>query len=485
MEEIEAEKKRFSNDIKSYMDILGYSFEDLFSLSKHDREVFKELYYNRDTEVINFRDLAGILPNTGENILVLGKAGVGKSNFIYRIFFDDSIMEEFKLHPLMVDYREVNPRSVNGCCLTFIDDIKSYFSELKVPVNGLETNNEQNITTNLNIIQRHIKNLKSDQVKKHLVIFLDDLDYLEEEHLFELLEIFSPFAQSPKISLITSARPTLYTSINNNDFKYSHLYTRNVKKIELGPLNINNLISKRLAPILIFEQAHPFHSFIKNLFSKRSAFQKVLSKFGIKDLEQLQKFEYPFTNDFVNFMGQLTNGNLREIFDIAFDALIYILNNYDELENINEVEHGVSIKKKKISKKQIIELYYSNDDSKFKLINLHQRTKNGNSLLFNVLEAIKIFESIDDRFYASLQNLGHKQDEVNEAIEHLKIKKHRLIIPKQIYQPKIKKVVAFCPEYTVTDKGDFYLTEITKWEEYVEKCGESKESLIQKINQSF
>lgn len=482
----EQENDIFQDNIDSYTDYLGFSFEDLFLLSKHDRRVFQELYYNRTTEIANFKEIAKYIHATSVNLLVLGKAGVGKSNFIYRLFFDQKLLEEYKIYPIMVDYREVNPTSKEGCFMTFIEDVEKYFDKIHHPINGLQNNIEQNIPTNINIIQRHLKSLEQVNVDLHLVVFLDDLDYIEEVNLFELLEVFSPFAQSPKVSLITSARPALYSSINNNDFKYSHLFTRNVKKIELNGLNINNLISKRLAPILVHNQKHPFTSYIKTLLNRECAFQKVLKKFGIKNLDSLQKFNYPLTVDFVNFMQQITSGNLREIFDIAFDALLFILENYNKLETIVEVEEGVELKKKVLSHSDIMTLYYDNENSRFKIINIHlQKSKSKNSLLYNVLEAVKIFEVIDVRFYSILEKLGHKKQNVNWALSHLELKINRLIIPKNLFQHRLKKTIAFYPHYIITEKGDFYLTEVTKWSEYIERCGVSENSLINQINKTM
>jgi DNA replication protein DnaC len=64
-----------------YSDFIKLSFRDLVSISKDDKEVFLDLYYNRDTEFHDMKSILKNLRNRGNNILITGQAGSGKSSF--------------------------------------------------------------------------------------------------------------------------------------------------------------------------------------------------------------------------------------------------------------------------------------------------------------------------------------------------------------------------------------------------------------------
>jgi hypothetical protein len=77
-----------------YTNFLSYAFVDIateFAIKNID--IFFELFYNRKQELNKFRTIAEDLYNTGDNILFIGNAGIGKSNFIYRLFYDKYLIK--------------------------------------------------------------------------------------------------------------------------------------------------------------------------------------------------------------------------------------------------------------------------------------------------------------------------------------------------------------------------------------------------------
>lgn len=475
MEQEEVQKSFRKDD---YLEILEYSFSDLLRLSKGDKEIFDELYYNRDHEFIDFCDTAKKLYHNGNNILIIGAAGIGKSNYVYRLFYNKNLLAECKLYPIMFDFRTISPNNLDGWKLHFINELEQFFQNIDYKVN-LKENTIVNLNDNLYKIQLQFKQISDKKLNKHPILFIDDLDYAEEEQLFELLDFLSPYARNEKVSIILSVRPPLYYAIQQNDFKYHFLFTSNVKKITLAPLHIHNVLTMRLSPLVCMPKKHTLFDRIFNLKSKDSKYQKLLNKLGIENLDTLKEFEYPFTDAFANFMSKVTDGNLREVFDIAIDSLTFILENYDDLESEKEVHFDST--RKILSEKNIVDLFLSNPESKYKLFNLHTEiNKKGNSLHYNVLEAVQSFDcSSANGFYESLERMGHNRVNVDNALKELARRKHRFLVSYNFTYAKdnVKEKV----KYKITEKGRYYLTEISNWEDYIKACGKSNMSLINKI----
>lgn len=462
-----------------YSDVLEYSFSDLQRFAKDEYGIFEELYYNREHEFNDFHLTAKNLHRNGNNILVVGKAGIGKSNYVYRLFYNKELLEECNLYPLMIDYTKIGSENDKDFWkLHLIDSFDQYFKkEVNDFTLNLRENTMANISDNLYKIQKNIIELPIKRVKKHLILFIDDLDYAEESNLFDILDVISPFARSERVSVLLSVRPPLLHSIQSNDFKYQFLFTTNVKKIELAPLHIQNVLSMRLAVIMILPNKHILLDKLKKIKSDNSKFKSLLNKLGVHNLQNLKEFEYPFTDAYANFMSKITDGNLREVFAIAMDSMMFIFDNYDKLESV--IENDVT--KKIISEENIVEILYKNQNSKYKLFNLHQIINSkGNSLHFNVIEAVQSFECTSNNgFYESLKRLGHERIDVDNAIKFLALKEHRFIVSN--YYKYIKDDVKEIERYGITEKGRYYLSDVTKWNEYIQVCKSSNQSIIQQI----
>ena len=460
---------------EDYFDILQHTFSDIVRLSDGDRDLFEELYYNRDQEFNDFSNEAKKLFTNGNNMLVIGDAGSGKTNFIYRLFYDSEFMEKANLFPMLFDYRDIVPNSLEGFKMRFIKNFDKFFKSIEYDIN-LKSNDKANIDDNLFIIQTEFNDIPADKLIKHPILFIDDLDYAEDD-LFDLLDFLSPYARNKKNHILLSVRPPLLYKIRkNNDFKYSFLFTNNVREIKLRQLNVHNVLSTRLAPIIMFK---PEYSFFKAVLQKigilknpDSKYIKLLKKLGIENLEQLKEFSYPFTDDYANFMARITNCNYREIFTIAIESLYYILENYNTLAILEK--DGCS--RRIIPEDKAVEIF-TKEESRYKLFNVHKlKNEQGNSLYYNVLEALQSFRNTTNlSFYQCLQKYGHDKEIVNKALKELSKKENRLVLDLNCaFDTDLR-------EYEIEDKGKYYLSDIVKWKGYIEKFGTSNQSIIETI----
>ena len=85
--------------------------------------------------------------------------------------------------------------------------------------------------------------------------------------------------------------------------------------------------------------------------------------------------------------------------------------------------------------------------------------------------------TIDDNFYGKLAVLGHNQERVDWAINHLECKKNRMIYPIKLLPANLAKKILLHQEYTITEKGGFYL-HMAEWDEYVDICGKCGDTFI-------
>lgn len=117
----------YKDQIESYSQFIKFSFRDLVALAKDNKLVFLDLYYNRETELNEMRSILKNIRNRGDNILILGDAGSGKSNFIYKVFYEIENLPNYKLYPIIVDYRDALDKEY--LLKSFINQLKKYFED--------------------------------------------------------------------------------------------------------------------------------------------------------------------------------------------------------------------------------------------------------------------------------------------------------------------------------------------------------------------
>jgi hypothetical protein len=483
---MERNKRPMSNPAPSEKNVFRFNekhikaiaqfFVDLTTLYDHDIDSFRDLFCNREALYNKFKTLlqSADVSVRNKDFILIGGAGVGKTSFIYMFACDSELIKKLKVVPIVVDYRKALPRTVDGCLVRFVKDAEENFKKVGKPINTLVENTPENITQNLQAINTHIECLGVGTGPVRAVIVLDDFDYAEDTW-FDLLDYFVPFATNPRVSLILTVRLQLYNDIQAYDDRFSYWYTRNVNTIALPNLEVREVLTSRLAPLLK-AKGSSIIGFITSLFKQKTVFSRLLKDVEIEKLSELGEFDYPLTESHNNFMSLITNGNFREIFDIAYESLSYVLRHYNELET--RAEEG--IERRIIGHEQTLELLYDNPNSRYRVIDINKyMSKTGNSLLFNVLEGVKRFRTIDNtKFYPTLQRFGHSRKDVDWAIPFLSNKVNRFIEPKTLL-PENKRVALYLyDEYEITEKGNLYLR-MSEWPEYQRRCRHYGKSLFE------
>ena len=458
-EEVNTQEKRYTEDLDQF---IHFAFDDLVEVAKSNHRLFEELYYNRKNQCDEFYSLMEDGHKTAQNALIIGGAGVGKTSFMHKLRIN---CKSGNVYPIFMDYRKIVPRTVGGLINSFLKELEIFFDEIKNPIHTLSK--DASLDQNFQAAYDHLEKIPKSEVGKHLILFLDDFDYAEDEW-FELLKYFLPFSNNNKISLVLSVRPPLLMAIDEYDDRFRNSYIKKARQIELAPISVENVISTRLAPILVEKQnTNKLYGLITNLFNRESALCKLAKSYGTI-VDNLPRFEYPLTIKHNTFMQRITSGDLRETFDIAYESLKFIIEHEDYLET--KVEDGIN--KKIIGREGVMKILSDNKDANYKIINLHIfKSKSKNSLFFNVLEAIKYHGIVDDKFYEALRLLGHKKKKVDEAVNELSSRKHRFFVPSKIMPKKVKKHIEYSREYLPLPKLDMYLEICTDWDEYIKRFG--------------
>ncbi len=450
---------------------------NIVTLFTSDKQLFLDLYYNRLDSIREFTVMLLIAKEEFEqkNILITGRAGVGKTSFLYRVIGDESICNDIGIKPIFVDYSASARLHWSSCIYNFVSLAEKAFQEIGHPINTLMDNHQEgHIDANIRMIRNHLEYLK-EQSAPHIAIFLDDFDYANNVW-FKLLEYFIPFAAKSPASVILSARPPLKAAIEGYDNRFSLHFTRDVNIFDLKPLSVENVIASRLAPLIQKMETESWFASIISAFKQPSVVERLRRKLKITESDTLSEFEYPLTEKHFNFMRRITNGDLREVFEIAYHSICFVLKNQKKLEKHKELGYTRYV----IGKETTLELFCDPSQSQFEIINLHRRRskKAKNSLWYNILEAILIFQIIDEvNFYPALKSFGHNKATVEKAILDLSNKTHRLIEPVKISFPGSSMEEYFDDEYELTDKGKYYL-EIAKWPEYIKRFGVFGRSLM-------
>lgn len=450
---------RFSKELDKFMQ---FAFDDLVEIAANNPRLFEELYYNRKSQCDEFYALMEDSHRTAPNVLIVGGAGVGKTSFMHKLRINCNIE---LLYPIMMDYRKVVPKSTEGLIASFIIKLEAYFDDIERPIHTLNKN--QSLDINFQAAYNHLDKIPKEEIKKHLVLLLDDFDYAEDEWYY-LLKYFLPFSNNSKTSLVLSVRPSLLNAIDEYDDRFRNSYIKKARQIELAPISVENVISTRLAPILVEKEGtNKLYGVISGLFKRKSELCILAEKYGTI-VNDLPRFEYPLSKKHNTFMQRITSGDLRETFAIAYESLKYIIEHKGSLETKQED----SLEKRVIGREGVMKILYDNPDSSYRLIDLHaKRSKVGNSLFYNILEAIKLHGIVDDRFYRGLLQLGHQRKKIDDAVSELSSRKHRFFIPLNVIPKKMRRHIEYNRVYKPTPKLEMYLEICNDWDEYIKQCG--------------
>jgi len=250
--------------------------------------------------------------------------------------------------------------------------------------------------------------------------------------------------------------------MNTND-RFRIKFTREVKTIELTPIEILNLITSRISIFLNNkeddEEDNIFSRVAKLIpfYNTKNPIESIIKKTDIcsgDDLLQIKgKLDLYFTEEDIQFISNITNGNIREVFFITQTLLLYILKNIKHLEKHHT--HGIII-----PRLDLINLF--KDTSKpFYFINIFEKTQD----IFSLLKHFERKDCITDSDIINiLKKTKMKAKDIEITLDEMLSTRNRLICPvnTNIFSNNHEKC------FKITEKGKYYLNELSYIQEYMD-----------------
>jgi hypothetical protein len=437
-------------------------------------DLFHATFFNRGEERNRFWGLLSSSTDPDRTLIVTGAAGVGKTSFVYDIVFGRGRPPEANILPIMADFRTAVPQNVEGCLINFIQNAKQQLGQAGLPLDAMKDNTPDNVLQNVRFIHDSVKLLASTKNAPRAIIFLDDFDYAEQQW-FRLLDYFLPFVMSEHCGVVLTMRPRLYAAIQAYDDRLRFYFGRNVQKVHLSPMPVREVLASRLAPILVSRASRSVLYSIIAQFKGDDRIGKIATKLGVRGLSALPNIEFPFTEKHNDFMQRITNGNLREVQEIAMDSLLFVIRAGRSLET--QVESD--IRRTVIGRENTLRLFYDDPRAHYHMLDINKhRSPSGNSLLYNVLEGLKISPQVDQGLFDRLRGFGHSEKNIRWAVDHLADRTQRLLEAKWILPRERAATLLRSDEYELTEKGNYYL-DIAKWPEYQLRAKSFGKSVIE------
>ncbi len=419
--------------------------------------IFQYLYFLRSGAEGKFESA---LIYGKHNICIIGNPGMGKTCFINYMFIE--LKKISNLHPIILDYTQIASSDRSKAMMTnFIKEARTYFHEIGRPIKLAQPTDLSNCEDHSLEIQRHLKSIPKEYIErtKKMIIFIDDLDYAENDYVTILENYFLPYAQSDKLNIIIAVRPPLFNNINGISILKKH-YIIDPRTIKLADDDLELIITNRLKSVLKSEEIRIQES---NLFLRKITdvvkFIRAMKEPDLDDeiLNQLKRnnpninpdtIELPFETDFYNKLNNITFSNFREIEQLLpemFQYQIDSIKNNDKNKDLNKYFYNNFIRIA-INKEHILH----------DLVTGKTRNKNkkydGNSILQNVLEYFKEEQVVGEYFYDEMKRFGITKNEADTAIKILS-EKMSMIIPDFGY---LLGNISVQERYKITDKGIQY-----------------------------
>jgi len=298
-------------------------------------EIYKYLYFTRngseakiDTQIQKNR-----------NIVLVGNPGQGKTSMMHFLFEKYKELEyQDTVYPIILDYREINPKNKKGILKLFVEEIRNYFRYIDRPVNITEKTTINNCEEQLSEITRHLHDTPKSALKPKILIFLDDLDYAESEYYDILKGYFLNFASSDKCVIVLSVRKPLYNNLKQDDQLRQH-YLIHPREVEIPYSDMHYILKNRLKTFVKEQKKDTIIDKFLSLFKAKSTDDKIIKLMedeGLIDNENKEiEITLPFTENFYVELTDILYFNLRFIEELFPSILEYELkNNTPSLEII-------------------------------------------------------------------------------------------------------------------------------------------------------
>lgn len=440
-----------------------YLLQPLQRLRKdHDLgdDLFQYLFYDRE----NNKKSIALCIEKSSHITIVGNPGQGKSSLMHYMFIE--FRKRGDVFPVILDYREITPHDVSGVLFEFVKQLRKYFEDMNLMCNEIrETTTLANCADHMATLTGYLQDISKAKLSKKLVIFLDDLDYAEEEYMTILKKYFLNYACSDKAVVVLSCRKPLLNNICKDDQlrQYYHIQPQN---IDITECDLKLLICNRLKVLLEVSQKEPesLISRILRSFKKKTMddiLNDLIRKANGTDFDKFELCDFtrllPFSDSFYPQLNSITYMNLRDIEQVFSDLILYQISR--QSPSFDECFIGAFIKATNGMSNIMLDLTSEVTTSK-------KKKQTGNSILQNVLEYFYFHEIVDENFFEAMDHLGISKEMADRAINTLIKTPYSLFDPEYIYA--INGDAVLYKRYLINNKGRTYVKDVLRNAHYYE-----------------
>jgi hypothetical protein len=432
---------------------------------------FKNLFYDRENEANSLIEYLETCRKTGNNILLVGRRGVGKST-LRRKVEENNYCEKLGFKKYVLDLQEIDydPDDIKENLLSVLKRLnkalRAYLSSFNVNLQGYPK-----VRDEYSEICEKLKDVETDEENKEaqkLLLVIDDIDYTETDFQKRLLGLLRPLFCSKMVIIFYAVRPEAErTARGHYDTTLNNVF-RQISWLYIHPLRSSGLLPARMKYI-----------------TNSSLLSEIVSIFSPKNDESDDEFNnhksetkpelYPFTRNQEIFIDCISNGSSKYILESAKHIYSYIKLNKDRLQKNGDGKYVVGLDKMldvfDISKVKESEI------SIIDIASATEKSSKGYSLLYSVLEYVFSNGKYPGDFHAFMKKRGFSHESANSALSRCLLEYD--LIEKDFFDihaavghdvPKISK-------YQLTPKGRYYILYLTRQPEYLRKFGIIKRSI--------
>jgi len=480
----------------NYPEIINLMAEELFNnLNEYSAEISTSFFIPRIEQARNlYGALSDIIENplNPKNIIIKGDPGVGKTSFVK--WFLSEYPDKFGspksfFLDLETKSREGNFNTIRQSILRDIIRNLILFLESEVQTSCNDVIFPPPDEYSLGLAFETLCERLNDSDEKCWILFIDDIDYVDESYLNPLMNLLVPLLTSRNCSIVLATRIPAYNTIMNSDLTRSAYFDADGLNITLTHLDPEYIARERLKLICsdtvtdIRQKVESEQSWLQSITRLWSACSDWLSP-PLPDEEDIENIKFPFTERQYKGMAELCNGNIRHILLMCKHYLIYLRDNPRAIIEGSKGYH--------IGRERFIQHFSSNNTPpQIKILDLnsiksHQFTskaekkrkhvtpdQENNSLYVCILEHIHRYRYAIKSNLFLLSDYGFTQPDIDSGINDLR--RFGMIEETEMIELRPVRPRETIPlTLQLTDKGRYYLTYMMKWPEYISKYGFSQ-----------
>jgi len=430
---------------------------------------FRNLYYDRENETNTLIEYLQTCRGTGNNILLVGRRGSGKSTIRRKLEINNTCRElGYKKYMLDLQEIEYDPEDIKENLLSVLKRLnkalRGYLSDFDVKLQGYSKVRDEysEICQKLKDAEKNSRNKKHDR----LLLVIDDIDYTETEFQKRLLGLLRPLFCSKMVVIFYSVRPEAERTARGHYDTTLNTVFRQINWLYIHPLRSSGLLPARMKYIL-----------------DQSLLSQILSVFKPGKEDQIGQFNedadsiigeiYPFTRNQETFIDSISNGNSKYMLESAKQLYAYIKKNKGLLPKNGNGKYVVGLDK-------ILEIFDIRNvsESEISIIDVAlDRSSRNYSLLYSVLEYVFSNGKFPGDYHSFMKKRGFGHESANSALSRCLLEYD--LIEKDFFDihAAVGHDVPLITKYQLTPKGRYYILYLTRQPEYLNRFGQIRRSI--------